>query len=165
MGEWKSMMRINIKALRDNFQMPRQAHSSDAGYDVFAIDDGKFINEGGTEFIQYDLGFAAQPVISDDHSNTDRVHHQGFLMIVPRSSISKYDIILCNSPAIIDSEYSGEISLRFKLLISREDAKLYVAGDRIGQIIPWIAHGAYFKVVDDLFTTARGSGGWGSTGK
>ena len=84
------------------------------------------------------------------------------MQIRPRSGLStKFGITLPNTPGTIDSDYRGPLGVA---LINLGDAPYTVQhGDRIAQMIvaPVIQVG--FAVVDAL--TARGSGGFGSTGK
>jgi dUTP pyrophosphatase len=72
----------------------------DAGYDVVAIDDGTW-SESGT-YLEYRTGIALEVP-------------QGFhVELFPRSSISKYDLLLCNSIGLVDNGYRGELLFRFK---------------------------------------------------
>lgn len=161
---------IHFKKLNINAKMPVRNNYNDVGYDIFSVDDGVYlIEDGSVEFIEYNTYLSAQPVV-DSYSwthDTSRISidHSKYLEIVPRSSISKYDLVLCNSPAIIDSTYTGPIKLRFKLLKSRESAKTYSAGDRIGQIVIRERKSDEFVEVENLIETSRGNGGFGSTGK
>jgi dUTP pyrophosphatase len=85
-------------------------------------------------------------------------------LLFPRSSISKYDLTLCNSVGVIDSGYRGEVKLRFKTTYNYNPSKMYRVGDRVGQLIlvPFIT--PTINIVSDLSETKRGSGGFGSSG-
>ena len=88
----------------------------------------------------------------------------GFEMqIRPRSGLAlKHGITLPNTPGTIDSDYRGPLGVA---LVNLGDAPYVIAhGDRVAQMIvaPVIQVG--FQVVDSLTDTARGEGGFGSTG-
>ncbi len=88
----------------------------------------------------------------------------GFEMqIRPRSGLAlKHGITLPNTPGTIDSDYRGPLGVA---LVNLGDAPYVIAhGDRVAQMIvaPVIQVG--FQVVDSLTETARGAGGFGSTG-
>ncbi len=89
----------------------------------------------------------------------------GFEMqIRPRSGLAlKHGISLPNSPGTIDSDYRGPLGV---LLINYGDAPFAIShGDRIAQAVIAPVVQARFMVVDDLDHTARGAGGFGSTGR
>jgi dUTP pyrophosphatase len=68
-----------------------------------------------------------------------------------------------NSPGTVDADYRGEVSV---LLINHGDKAFTIArGERIAQmVIAPVAHAELVRVTA-LSTTARGSGGFGSTGR
>ena len=83
--------------------------------------------------------------------------------MLPRSSISKTGLMLCNSVGVIDRSYRGEL---MAYLWNTTDKPVTVKrGDRLVQIVApdmgWISQ---TKVVDSLDETARGAGGFGSSG-
>ena len=89
----------------------------------------------------------------------------GFEMqIRPRSGLAlKHGITLPNTPGTIDSDYRGPLGVA---LINLGDAPYTVQhGDRIAQMIVAPVVQVGFAVVDALGDTARGSGGFGSTGR
>ena len=85
-------------------------------------------------------------------------------LLFASSSISKYDLSLCNSVGVIDSGYRGEIKLRFKTTYNYNPRKIYNVGDRIGQLVlvPFLI--PKLEVVENLSNTSRNSGGFGSSG-
>lgn len=89
----------------------------------------------------------------------------GFEMqIRPRSGLAlKHGITLPNTPGTIDSDYRGPLGVALINL----GAEPYVIrhGDRIAQMIVAPVIQAGFQVVESLSDTARGEGGFGSTGK
>lgn len=90
---------------------------------------------------------------------------QGFEMqIRPRSGLAlKHGITLPNTPGTIDSDYRGPLGVALINL----GAEPYVIhhGDRIAQMIVAPVIQVQFQVVETLSDTARGAGGFGSTGK
>ena len=84
-------------------------------------------------------------------------------LIFPRSSVYKKNLDLTNCVGVIDSDYRGEISAKFRLLNPNAD-NIYVVGERAAQIV-FVQHGNVdFKVSNELSETLRGAGGYGHTG-
>jgi len=86
------------------------------------------------------------------------------VQIRPRSGLAlKHGISLPNTPGTIDSDYRGPLGV---LLINYgRDPFLIRHGDRIAQMIVAPVVQARFDVVEALADTARGAGGFGSTGQ
>lgn len=84
--------------------------------------------------------------------------------IRPRSGLAfKHGITVLNSPGTIDADYRGEIKV---LLINLSNEPFEIKhGERIAQMIIAKHETASWQVVDQLGETARGVGGYGSTGK
>lgn len=140
-------MKVKIKKLNKHAAIPSYAKEGDAGMDLVAIS----MDYSKAEYISYDTGIAVE--IPDGYVG----------MVFPRSSISKYDVILANSVGIIDSNYRGSIQLRFKRIDFVFD-NYYKIGDRIGQLIILPYPQIKFEEVDELSETERGDGGFGHTG-
>jgi len=82
----------------------------------------------------------------------------------PRSGLAlKHGITLPNSPGTIDSDYRGPLGVI--VMNAGQEAFQINHGDRIAQMIVAPVVLASFAVVEDLEDTARGSGGFGSTGR
>lgn len=83
--------------------------------------------------------------------------------IRPRSGLAyKHGITCLNTPGTIDADYRGEVKV---LLINHgEDAFTINHGERIAQMVIAPITQPEFKVVETLSETARGAGGFGSTG-
>lgn len=177
--------KINIKKT-ENLTIPFQANETDAGYDIVATSEpeivGKSVDDRGyvaIDYIQYKTNLFIQPV-KDTESNID--FHT---IIHPRSSISKYNLLLCNSIGLIDNGYTNEILLRFKYIVQPQDftinldisngggyfvmnpnmEKIYKKGDRIGQILARPNIPIVWNQTENLSSTERGLGGFGSSGK
>lgn len=83
--------------------------------------------------------------------------------IRPRSGLAaKYGVTCLNAPGTIDADYRGEL----KVILINHGAKNFVVrrGDRIGQMVVAPVFQARFEEVEALDDTARGEGGFGSTG-
>ena len=108
------MIKIKIKKLNENAIVPSYAHSGDAGMDVVAV--SKRITD---KFVEYGTGLSFE--VPEGH----------VMLIFPRSSISKKDLILANSVGVLDSGYRGELLVRFQSIGDEH----YEIGDRIAQIM------------------------------
>jgi len=84
--------------------------------------------------------------------------------IRPRSGLSlKTNLLVPNAPGTIDSDYRGEV----KVILGNfgTDSITIKHGDRIAQAVLCQFERAEFVIVDELSASARGNGGFGSTGK
>jgi dUTP pyrophosphatase len=82
----------------------------------------------------------------------------------PRSGLAlNHGVTVLNSPGTIDSDYRGEVGV---ILINHGDKPFEVTrGARIAQLVVAPAPQARLNLVEDLSSTSRGEGGFGSTGK
>ena len=131
--------------------IPEYATEQSAGVDLRAnIEDGILLEPlsralvGTGLYIQLPKGFEAQ--------------------IRPRSGLAaKHGITVLNAPGTIDADYRGEIKV---ILINLSHQSFVVnPGERIAQMVITAHEKVEFNVVDKLDETARGEGGFGSTGK
>jgi dUTP pyrophosphatase len=85
------------------------------------------------------------------------------LQIRPRSGLAlKHGIVVPNSPGTVDEDYRGEVCVI--LLNASDEHFLVTRGMRIAQAVLAPVVRAVWVEVEDLETTARGAGGFGSTG-
>ena len=147
-------MKVNVKKLDSNAIVPTYAKHGDAGMDLTAVskDYDEHVN------VCYGTGLAFE------------IPNCFVGLLFPRSSNTKKDLILGNSVGVIDSGYRGEVVLKFRPVMPLErdiefGPREYEIGDRIGQIVIIPAPQIEFNVVDELSTTDRGVGGFGSSGK
>ena len=85
------------------------------------------------------------------------------VQVRPRSGLAlKHGITCLNTPGTIDADYRGEV----KVILANLGPQPFEVkrGDRIAQLVPAPVLPARFAEVDELDTTARGEGGFGSTG-
>ena len=86
------------------------------------------------------------------------------VQVRPRSGLSlKTGLMVVNSPGTIDADYRGEVKVILGNLGDKDEVIEH--GDRVAQMVLCPVIQANFSVCDDLTSTARGSGGFGSTGK
>lgn len=140
-------MKVNIKRLNESAVIPEYAKNGDAGLDLVAtrMKENSLHIEYGTDLvIEIPEGFVG--------------------LLFPRSSISKYHLVMANSVGVIDSGYRGEICIRFKKTIDNPYEITYDCGDKVAQLIIIPYPKIKLIEVDDLSTTERGSGGFGSSG-
>ena len=90
---------------------------------------------------------------------------EGFeVQVRPRSGLAwKHGVTVLNAPGTIDSDYRGPVGV---VLVNLGDVPVTIAhGDRIAQMVLAPVVRAQICVVDTLGETARGAGGFGSTGR
>ena len=140
-------MLVKIKKMVPEAVVPRKAHSSDAGFDLVAVKAGF---EDGCWVCHTGLAFE----IPDGYVG----------LVFPRSSIVKKDMSMANAVGVIDSNYRGEVTCRFRPAGTDMFPK-YTAGERCAQMIIIPYPEVEFVECDELSETDRGTGGYGSTGK
>jgi len=86
------------------------------------------------------------------------------LQVRPRSGLAlTHGVTVLNAPGTIDSDYRGELQV---LLVNHGDAPFSIArGERVAQAVLSGVRQARWVSVDTLDDTARGAGGFGSTGR
>jgi dUTP pyrophosphatase len=132
----------------EGLPFPTRATAGAAGYDVVSAEDGSL---GPLERRLFRTGFSiAVP--------------EGFeCQIRPRSGLAlRHGVTLPNTPATIDSDYRGELMIALVNLGTEPFA--VTRGMRIAQMIIARVERAEFVEVEQLPGTARGAGGFGSTG-
>jgi len=144
-------MIIRFKKLHPDAVTPAYSRNGDAAVDLTAIDFYYVSEENGGEYFEYSTGIALEIP-------------KGYVgLIYPRSSLSKYDLIMANHVGVIDSNYRGEIKIRFKHT-SPPSNLYYNVGDRIAQLIIKPIPEMSFVEVETLTDTNRGAAGFGSSG-
>jgi dUTP pyrophosphatase len=142
---------VKFRKLVPEAVTPRYAQDGDAGMDLtatsFRVSD---------TFMEFGTGIAVE--IPNGHVG----------LLFPRSSITKSapGVSLKNSVGVIDSNYRGEILVRFELPYSAEmGGTIPVVGDKVAQllIIPYPT--VHMEEVGELSDSNRGQGGFGSTDK
>lgn len=145
-------MKVRFKKLSEKAVTPSYATPGDAGLDLTAI---QYTVNVDHNFIEYYTGLAIEIPMG----------HVGLLF--PRSSVSKTDLTLANCVGVIDSGYRGEIIFRYKFKKDTHFAsmKRFNEGERVGQLMILPYPTIELEQVDELTSTERGEGGFGSTNK
>ncbi len=141
---------VKIKKLNENAVIPTYGTEFSAGADLYAcLDAPVTILPGETKLIKTGLSMEIPP------------EHAG--LVYARSGLaSKKGLAPANKVGVVDADYRGEIMVAM-LNHSQVEATIE-PGERIAQMVitPFVT--ANFVVSDELSDTARGSGGFGSTG-
>ena len=144
-----SSVRIPLKPLAENLEMPRYAHENDGAVDLRA-------NEACVlEPFQRALipcGFAI--AIPEGYAG----------LVIPRSGLAiKHGISVLNAPGLIDSGYRGEVGV---VLVNLDPQEAFTVkpGDRIAQLAIVSLDTVIFETVSELPSSERGTGGFGSSG-
>ena len=141
-------MQVKIKKLHPEAVMPTYGSSGAACFDLYCVDAGYVIDEN-----TFRTGLAFE--IPDGH----------VMLIFSRSGHGfKHDTRLANCVGVIDHDYRGEVIV--KMRCDSATGSMFVKyGDRIAQamIIPYPK--VAFEWAAELSDTARGNGGFGSTGQ
>ena len=130
-------------------RVPQYAHWGDVGADVYSV-ERKVVYPGRT--LTIDLGFSLE------------IPEGWEMQLRSRSGLAaKHSLFILNSPGSIDSGYRGPM----KVILHNAGDQSYTieVGERVGQLILKPAPVAQFIEVDELSDSARGVGGFGSTGK
>lgn len=131
--------------------MPIRATKGSAGYDLTATRITTELNECGQLVLVYHTDIAVE--IPEGYEGEIR----------PRSSISKKSLRMCNAPGTVDSDYRGEITVKFNTTTDVVPS-VYKEGERFAQILFKRCEDVEFVESDELSKTSRGEGGYGSTG-
>ena len=123
-------------------------HNGDAGLDLYVLEDITF-NSGETKLLK--LGISCEP-------KNGKAYY-----LFPRSSISKTPLRMSNSVGLIDGGYRGEIMASCDNI--KDFSFTVKKGERLFQIVAFDSSPISYALTDDLSSTERGDGGFGSTGK
>ena len=110
------MITLRVKKIHPDAILPKQANNTDSGYDIVALEDGKIDKDN--LHIEYRTGLAIAPTTG---------YH---VLIHPRSSISKFDLSLCNGIGLCDNSFRGEYLVRFKIIPRLETKLWYKVSDQ-----------------------------------
>lgn len=168
-------MKVKIKRLHPLAEIPTYGTDYSAGMDLTAV--SVEIDERGNKVYHTGLAFEIPR------------GYAGF--IFPRSSNAKKNLWLTNSVGIVDADYRGEVTLKYKTCLRMPntfktflkmwfgistdndnigimnfwDNEDYKVGDRVGQLVIMPFPNIEFEEVSELSETQRGAGGYGSTGR
>jgi dUTP pyrophosphatase len=140
---------LRVHKLRDDAVLPTRAHSGDAGLDLTACET---VTIGAGERATIGTGLAV--VIPDDHAG----------LVVPRSGLAlRHGLSIVNTPGVIDAGYRGEVRV-ILLNTDHEHPFTVEPGMRIAQLLVVPVVAVDVIEVSELTQTARGEGGFGSSG-
>lgn len=183
---------MNIQVLKnEDYQdvdnLPKRGTDRSTGYDIIATSDPEIVGDTKDnttytriEYIQYKTNLKLAVLKDRTYSGFGHSDIDYDVLAFPRSSVSKYNLVLANSIGLVDADYRGEVLLRFKYIWQPEDLrvnkdnlfegivninKIYKKGDKICQLKVTKVENAEFVLVNELDSTNRGEGGFGSTDK
>jgi dUTP pyrophosphatase len=142
-------MRLPVRRLDAAATLPTRAHDGDAGLDLYACEPATV---WAAQRASVRTGIALE--IPPGHAG----------LVLPRSGLAgRHGIALVNAPGLIDAGYRGEV----KILLLNTDAEAHfevAPGDRIAQLLLVPFATADAVEVEELATSERGEGGFGSSG-
>jgi dUTP pyrophosphatase len=140
---------LEVRRLDPALPLPSYAHPGDAGLDLHAA-DATVLQPGQRALVPTGIAVA----IPDGWA--------GF--VHPRSGLAvDHGVTVLNAPGTIDAGYRGEVRVA---LVNLGDAPVELAhGQRIAQLVLLPVARAEVRAVERLSDTARGDGGFGSTGR
>lgn len=143
-------MRLPVRRLRPDAVLPSLAHAGDAGLDLHAL-EAVTLPPGTRATVRTGLAIELPP------------GHAG--LVVPRSGLAaRHGVSVVNAPGLVDAGYRGELKV---LLLNTDpvEAVRLDAGDRIAQLVVVAVAAAEPVEVAELGASARGEGGFGSSGR
>jgi dUTP pyrophosphatase len=142
------MVKIKIKKLHKEAIIPHYARKGDAGMDVYSTED-VLIRAGERKLISTGLSFELP---------------SGFeIQVRPKSGLAlNHGLTVLNTPGTLDSGYRGELKV---IIFNTEKSDYFVKkGEKVAQIILARHEEAEIEEAEELSSTERGAGGFGSTG-
>jgi len=139
-----------VRLLSDAATMPARTHEGDAGLDLYAAEPAI-------------LGPGDRASVATGIALEIPAGHAG--LVLPRSGLAaRHGIALVNAPGLIDSGYRGEVRV---LLLNTDASEPFEigAGDRIAQLVITPVAVAEPVAAAELSASARGEGGFGSSGR
>ena len=144
-------MRIPVRRVEPTLPLPAAAHEGDAGYDLRAREAVILAPGGGRAAVGTGIAVAIPP---------------GFAgLVLPRSGLAlRHGVTCLNAPGLIDAGFRDEIRV---ILVNHDPADAFSieVGDRIAQLVIQAVETVEWVEVEDLGESARGLGGFGSTGR
>ena len=143
-------MELPVAKLTAGALLPTRAHEGDAGLDLYAC-EAAHIGPGE----RWSVGTGIAVEIPAGHAG----------LVLPRSGLAReHGIGLVNSPGLIDAGYRGEVRV---LLLNTDPAEIFrvAPGDRIAQLVLTPIAPAEPVEAAALADSARGAGGFGSSGR
>lgn len=142
------MIKLPLTRLDPSIELPSYAREGDAGLDLRAAHDAT-LEPGSRGLVGTGLAVAIPPGYAG--------------LVLPRSGLAlSQGVTVLNAPGLVDAGYRGELKV---LLVNHGDKPVPVRrGDRIAQLVIQRVERAELIEVNELPTSERGAGGFGSTG-
>jgi len=143
-------VQLPVAKLKEEAILPSRAHPGDAGLDLYACESAHI---GPGE--RWGVGTGVAVEIPEGYAG----------LVLPRSGLAReHGITLVNSPGLIDAGYRGELRV---LLLNADPAEIFRVepGDRIAQLVLTPIALAEPVAAEELTESARGAGGFGSSGR
>ena len=140
---------MDVRLLHPDAQPPSRTRPGDAGYDLRCVEPFT-LAPGERRVVPTGVAIALPDGVAG--------------LVVPRSGLAaRHGLSIVNTPGTIDAGYRGEIKV---LLVNhdRHEAVTLRRGDRVAQLVVQRFETARFTAVEELPASARGTGGYGSTG-
>lgn len=143
-------MKVNIKRLNENAKLPHRGSEYAAGYDLYSAMDKTVIFPHATAKVSTCIAV--------------EIPEGYFGAIFARSELAtNQGLRPANCVGVIDADYRGEVIVA---LHNDTDIKQEIAaGERVAQLVVMPYLPVEFEEVEELSSTVRGEGGFGSTGK
>jgi len=143
-------VRLRYSLVREGARVPTRAHAGDAGLDLYAA-EGADVPPGGRVSVPTGVALALEEGQAG--------------LVLPRSGLAaRHGVTLANAPGLIDSGYRGEVRVLL-LNTDRSTAFAVAPGDRIAQLVLVRHEEPLLEESEELGASARGAGGFGSTGR
>lgn len=145
----RETIQVRVRRIDTGLPVPSYAHPGDAGADLHAREDVT-LAPGARALVPTGLAIALP---------------EGYVGLVhPRSGLAtKHGVTIVNAPGTVDAGYRGELMVTLLNTDATETVTLH-RGDRIAQLLVQRVERCAFVETDELDDTARGAGGFGSTG-
>lgn len=144
-------MIVKVKKLDDRAILPTYGSAYAAGADLYALIEGESLMVGAGETVLVRTGLSVEIP-------------EGYVgLIYARSGLAtKKGLAPANKVGVIDSDYRGEVKVA--LFNQSGEDQIVLAGERVAQLViaPYLA--VEYEEAEELSSTVRGEGGFGSTG-
>ncbi|MHB8658870.1 MAG: dUTP diphosphatase [Solirubrobacteraceae bacterium] len=140
---------LRVTRVDERARLPTRAYAGDAGLDLYALELCR-LQPGARSSLRTGIAVEIPPGQAG--------------LVLPRSGLAaRHGIALVNAPGLIDSGYRGEVCVLL-LNTDRDLAHQIEAGDRIAQLVLVKIETPEILEVQALAGSARGAGGFGSSG-
>lgn len=156
-----SLITVPVKKLHPNAKVPTYATDGSAAFDLYAL------TVNGSHHL-HSLVTDGSPVLCDTGIAFELPPGYGMFILSRSGHGFRHDVRLSNCIGLLDFDYRGAAQVKLVCDQDTPDDKLPFGvspGDRIAQAVILPIPRVEFNVVDQLSETARGTGGFGSTGK